>query len=100
MERKKVTPHKLTPEIYRALEDIVGKEWISQDRAIVETYSKLSGDIDTFLRNDLSETSRIPPSSRYHSGKQLFRHYRRYYTIHNINVCRLFSPVFLSHSCV
>ena len=60
MEREKVTPHKLAPEIYRALEDIVGKEWISQDRAIVETYSKLSGDINTFLRKHMRDPSDIP----------------------------------------
>jgi len=32
-------PNKLVPEVYRALENIVGREWISRDRAIVETYS-------------------------------------------------------------
>ena len=41
-------PNKLAPEVYRALENVVGKEWISQDRAIVETYSKFSLDADGF----------------------------------------------------
>jgi len=49
MKNQKMIPHKLPPEVYGALENIVGREWISQDRAIVETYSKLSLDAEGFL---------------------------------------------------
>jgi len=40
MELKKVKPQKLEREIYQAFENVVGPEWISEDRAIVEVYSK------------------------------------------------------------
>ena len=40
MTSGKVVPKKLPREVYKALEDIVGPEWISEDRAIVEAYSK------------------------------------------------------------
>jgi len=35
--KKKVEPQYLPPEVYLSLEDIVGKEHITQDRAILET---------------------------------------------------------------
>ena len=60
MKRKKMIPNKLAPEVYRALENIVGKEWISQDRAIVETYSKFSLDADGFLKKHEKDPSNIP----------------------------------------
>ena len=41
-EMKKVIPNKLPREVYRALEAVVGPDYISEDRAIVETYSKYS----------------------------------------------------------
>ena len=37
-EVKKVISNKLPREVYRALEDIVGPPYISEDRAIMETY--------------------------------------------------------------
>jgi len=40
MNSKKVEPEKLRREVYQALENIVGPEWISEDRAIVEGYSR------------------------------------------------------------
>ena len=36
----KVEPKKLLPEVYKQLEAIVGPDWISKDRAIVEGYSR------------------------------------------------------------
>lgn len=60
MEKKKMIPNKLPPEVYRALENIVGKEWISEDRAIVETYSKLSLDAEGFLKKHMRDPSNIP----------------------------------------
>jgi FAD/FMN-containing dehydrogenase len=58
--KKKMIPQKLAPEVYRELQNIVGKEWISQERAIVETYSKLSGDINSFLKKHIKDPSDIP----------------------------------------
>ena len=50
MENPKMIPNKLPREVYRALGNIVGSEWISEDRAIIETYSKLSLDAEGFLK--------------------------------------------------
>ncbi len=52
--------NKLPPEVYRALENIVGKEWISEDRAIVETYSKLSLDAEGIIKKHMKDPSSIP----------------------------------------
>ena len=60
MKKKKMVPNKLPPVVYQALENIVGKEWISQDRAIVETYSKFSLDADGFLKKHEKDPSNIP----------------------------------------
>jgi hypothetical protein len=60
MEKKIMIPNRLAPEVYRELENIVGKEWISQDRAIVETYSKLSCDLNSFLKKHMRDPSDIP----------------------------------------
>lgn len=35
---EKVVPQRLPREAYRALEKIVGREWVSEDRAVVESY--------------------------------------------------------------
>jgi len=42
MQSGKVIPEKIPGEVYQAMEDVVGKEWISDDRAILETYSKFT----------------------------------------------------------
>ena len=57
---KKVQPRYFPPEIYHALEDIVGKENISQDRAVLETYSKFSIDIMGYLKKHTRDASNIP----------------------------------------
>ena len=49
-EKKKVLPAKLPREVYRGLEDIVGREYITEDRAVVETYSKFSIDCPGYLK--------------------------------------------------
>jgi len=58
--KKKVQLQLLPTEIYQALEDIVGKEYISQDRAILETYSKFSVDIVGYLKKHAKDGSNIP----------------------------------------
>lgn len=37
-EKGKIVPQKLSREAYRALESVVGKEWVSEDPAIIESY--------------------------------------------------------------
>jgi hypothetical protein len=59
-EKKKVTPGRIPGEAYKALEDIVGAQWISQDRAVVETYSKFSVDRTGYLKKHLKDPSTIP----------------------------------------
>jgi len=58
--KKKVEPQLLPAEIYQALEYIVGKENITQDRAILETYSKYSVDIVSYLKKHTKDPSNIP----------------------------------------
>ncbi|MCK5011086.1 MAG: FAD-binding oxidoreductase, partial [Deltaproteobacteria bacterium] len=60
MEKKKMVPNKLPFVVYKALENVVGKEWISQDRAILETYSKLSLDAEGFLKKHRRDPASIP----------------------------------------
>lgn len=38
IEKAKVVPQRLSRDAYRALEKVVGKEWVSEDRAVIETY--------------------------------------------------------------
>jgi len=58
--KKKVEPQLLPNGIYQTLEDIVGKENITQDRAILETYSKYSVDIVSYLKKHNKDASNIP----------------------------------------
>jgi FAD/FMN-containing dehydrogenase len=60
VEKKRIPHHKLAQEVYRALEKIVGEAWISQDRAIVESYSKLSLDATGFLQKHMKDPSSLP----------------------------------------
>ena len=59
-QQKKVFPNKLPREVYQALEAIVGKDNITEDRAIVETYSKFGIDIPGFLKKHAKDPSNIP----------------------------------------
>jgi hypothetical protein len=60
MGKKKIIPSKLPPEVYNELEQIVGNKYVSQDRATVETYSKLSIDADGMLKKHMKDPSSIP----------------------------------------
>ena len=42
-EKKRVVPQKLSREVYRSLEGIVGKHYISEDWAIIKTNSNYRG---------------------------------------------------------
>jgi hypothetical protein len=59
-ERHKVIPARLPREVYRALEDIVGPDYITEDRAVLETYSKCSVDGPGFLKKHARDPSSIP----------------------------------------
>ncbi|MBW1853411.1 MAG: FAD-binding oxidoreductase [Deltaproteobacteria bacterium] len=59
-EKKKVIPAKLPREVYQGLEDIVGREYITEDRAVVETYSKFSIDCPGYLKKYARDPSNIP----------------------------------------
>ncbi len=59
-DKKKISRNRLDPEVYKILEGIVGPEWISEDRAIVETYSKYSIDAEGFLKKHQKDGSNIP----------------------------------------
>ena len=47
-------------EVYRALEAIVGPDFITEDRAVIETYSKCSVDCPGFLKKHARDPSNIP----------------------------------------
>ena len=49
-EKTKVTPQKLSREAYHALESVVGKEWVTEDRAIIEAYVINTDDAGASLR--------------------------------------------------
>ena len=59
-ERKKVIPARIPREVYRALNDIVGSDFITEDRAVIETYSKCSVDCPGFLKKHARDPSNIP----------------------------------------
>lgn len=59
-EKKKCVPGKISREVYKALEDIVGPEWISEDRSVIECYSRFSVDIPGVLKKHAKDPSNIP----------------------------------------
>lgn len=59
-KKKKVIPNKLSREVLRALEDILGSEWVSEDRAIIETYSRFSVDSAGVLRQHSKDPTMLP----------------------------------------
>lgn len=59
-ELKKVIPKKIPQEVFQALIDIVGEEWVSQDRAVIECYSRFSVDSAGALRKHLKDPTMLP----------------------------------------
>ena len=49
-EKAKVVPKRLSREAYHALESVVGKEWVSEDRALIEGYVVHCDDAGASLR--------------------------------------------------
>jgi len=60
MEKKRIVPAKLPAEVYKELEDIVGEQWISQDRLVLESYSKLSIEGRTYLQKHMKDPASLP----------------------------------------
>jgi hypothetical protein len=56
----KVIPGKISREVFQALQDVVGPEWISEDRAVIETYSRFSVDTGGVLRKHQRDATMIP----------------------------------------
>ena len=57
---KKVVPNKIPREALQALKDVLGDEWVSEDRAVIETYSRFSVDSGGTLRKHLKDPTTIP----------------------------------------
>jgi glycolate oxidase len=57
---KKVVPNKIPREALQAFKDALGDEWVSEDRAVIETYSRFSVDTAGTLRKHLKDPTMIP----------------------------------------
>ena len=57
---KKVIPNRVSREVLQALEDVVGPEWVSEDRAVIETYSRFSVDAGGTLRKHQKDPTTLP----------------------------------------
>ncbi|MBN2108708.1 MAG: FAD-binding oxidoreductase [Deltaproteobacteria bacterium] len=86
MEKKKMIPAKLPPDIYRALEDVVGREFISQDRAVLECYSKFSVDAGGTLKKHMKDPSNIPACIVYPGSTEEVQAIMRVCNRYKINV--------------
>jgi len=60
VEEKRVIPNKIPREALQVLEDTLGAEWVSEDRAVIETYSHFSVDSAGLLRKHLKDPTTIP----------------------------------------
>ena len=56
----KVIPNKVAPEVLRALADVVGEEWVTEDRAVIETYSRFSVDAAGTLKKHHRDHTALP----------------------------------------
>ena len=59
-KQTKIVAPRLPREAIAALVNIVGEEWVSEDRAVLETYSRFSVDITGTLKKHLRDPSSIP----------------------------------------
>ena len=55
-----VIPNKVPREDFRSLEDILGPEWVTEDREVIETYSRFSVDAAGTLRKHQKDHTAIP----------------------------------------
>ena len=59
-KKKKVIPNRIGREVFEALKEVVGERWISEQRSVIETYSKFSIDGQSFLRKYAKDPFAIP----------------------------------------
>jgi len=57
---KKVIPNKVSREVLQALENTLGDEWVSEDRAVIETYSRFSVDSAGTSRQHSKDSTMLP----------------------------------------
>jgi len=57
---KKMVPNKLPRGAFQALVDTLGAEWVSEDRAVTETYSRFSVDTTGILKKHHRDPTGIP----------------------------------------
>ena len=58
--KKKVPAPKLPREVIKSLIDVVGTEWVAEDRAVVEAYSRFSVDALGTLKKHLRDPTVLP----------------------------------------
>lgn len=58
--KQKVIQKKLPREVYNALKNVVGEQWIYEQRSVVETYSKLSIEAGSFVRKHEKDATVLP----------------------------------------
>jgi len=58
--KQKVIQKKLPREVYNALKNVVGEQWIYEQRSVVETYSKLSIEGFSFIKKHQKDPHVLP----------------------------------------
>lgn len=58
--KKKVIPKKIPRNALKALQNALGSEWVSEDRAVIETYSRFSVDSAGALRKHHRDQTMLP----------------------------------------
>ncbi len=58
--KKKVLQKKLARPVYAALKNVVGEQWIYEQRSVVETYSKMSIEGASFLKKHEKDPHVLP----------------------------------------
>lgn len=59
-KKQKVIQKKLSREVYNVLKNVVGEQWIYEQRSVVETYSKLSIEGGSFVKKHEKDPHVIP----------------------------------------
>jgi len=59
-QKQKLPAPKLQGHVIQALKNVVGEEWVSEDRANLETYSRMSVDILGTIKKHLKDSSSLP----------------------------------------
>ncbi len=58
--KQKVIQKKLPRDVYNALKNVVGEQWIYEQRSVVETYSKLSIEGSSFIKKHEKDPHVLP----------------------------------------